>query len=329
LLGDKDQLASVEVGAVLGDICGQGTPNIFSPEFTRQITFLSGEEIESGNVPAGIQDNIIHLQKNYRFPDQSGIGLLSQSVKNGQYQEVAELLLSGKHADIHWTELAESENLLKLFGKIVVEHYQEYLKAATSGSGTPENIFDLFENFRILCAMRVGIWGTKKMNIYVEKILRDAGLIKPRDFFYEGMPVMVLQNDYRLRLFNGDVGIILKDSDENDRLRAFFRDEHNSLRKYLPARLPQHETVWAMTVHKSQGSEFERVLLILSDRDVPLITRELIYTGITRARKVVDIWAGEDLLKRAISRRISRQSGLTDALQNPPKEILSNSKPIQ
>ncbi|MGA2782397.1 MAG: ATP-binding domain-containing protein [Smithella sp.] len=84
-----------------------------------------------------------------------------------------------------------------------------------------------------------------------------------------------------------------------------------------------------MTVHKSQGSEFERVLLILSDRDVPLITRELIYTGITRARKVVDIWAGEDLLKRAISRRISRQSGLTDALQNPSKAILSNSKPIQ
>jgi exodeoxyribonuclease V alpha subunit len=84
-----------------------------------------------------------------------------------------------------------------------------------------------------------------------------------------------------------------------------------------------------MTVHKSQGSEFERVLLILSDRDVPLITRELIYTGITRARKVVDIWAGEDLLKRAISRRISRQSGLTEALQNPSKEILSNPKSIQ
>jgi exodeoxyribonuclease V alpha subunit len=84
-----------------------------------------------------------------------------------------------------------------------------------------------------------------------------------------------------------------------------------------------------MTVHKSQGSEFERVLLILSDRDIPLITRELIYTGITRARKDVDIWAGEDLLKRAIFRRISRQSGLTDTLQNSPIEILSNSKQIQ
>jgi exodeoxyribonuclease V, alpha subunit len=329
LLGDKDQLASVEAGAVLGDICGQGTPNIFSPEFARDISSLSGKEIESGNLTAGIQDNIIHLQKNYRFPDQSGIGLLSQTVNNGHSQEAVELLRSGKYVDIHWTELAESENLFKLFGEIVVERYQEYLKAAVSGSDIPENIFDLFEKFRILCALRVGIWGTERMNVYVEKILRDAGLIKTRDVFYEGMPIMVLQNDYRLRLFNGDVGIILRDSDENDQLRAFFRDEHNSLRKYLPARLPKHETAWAMTVHKSQGSEFERVLLILSDRDVPLITRELIYTGITRARKVVDIWAGEDLLKRAISRRISRQSGLTDALQNHLKEILSNYKQIQ
>jgi exodeoxyribonuclease V alpha subunit len=329
LLGDKDQLASVEAGAVLGDICGQGATDIFSPEFARQIAFLSGEEIESGNVPAGIQDNIIYLQKNYRFSDQSGIGLLSQTVKNGQYHEAAELLRSEKYADIHWTELAEGEKLFKHFGEIVIERYQEYLKAATSGNGIPDNIFDLFEKIRILCALRVGIWGTEKMNVYVEKILRDAGLIKPHDIFYEGMPIMVLQNDYRLRLFNGDVGIILKDPDENDQLRAFFRDEHNGLRKYLPARLPRHETVWAMTVHKSQGSEFERVILILSDRDVPLITRELIYTGITRARKDVDIWAGEDLLKRAILRRISRQSGLTDALQNHSKEILSDSKEIQ
>jgi exodeoxyribonuclease V alpha subunit len=117
--------------------------------------------------------------------------------------------------------------------------------------------------------------------------------------------------------------------DENDQLWAFFRDEDNGLRKYLPARLPRHETVWAMTVHKSQGSEFERVFLVLSGCDIPLITRELIYTGITRARKFVDIWAGEDLLQKAISRRIYRKSGLADVLQKPPKEILSNSKPIQ
>jgi exodeoxyribonuclease V alpha subunit len=126
-----------------------------------------------------------------------------------------------------------------------------------------------------------------------------------------------------------DIHFGQKDSEEHDQLRAFFRDENGGLRKYLPERLPRYETVWAMTAHKSQGSEFERVLLILSGYDMPLITRELIYTGITRARKDVDIWADEDLLKKAISRRISRKSGLADALQNQPQEIVSNYKSLQ
>ena len=124
----------------------------------------------------------------------------------------------------------------------------------------------------------------------------------------------------RLRLFNGDVGIILKDADKNNELRAIFRDEQGKMRKFLPASLPRYETVWAMTVHKSQGSEFERVLLALSDHDINVITRELIYTGITRARKKEDIWASEDLLAGAILRGISRQSGLADALRNPKHE---------
>ena len=315
LLGDRDQLASVEVGVVLGDICSLGTPNVFSAGFARQIAELSGEEIESDQQPPGLQDNIIHLQKNFRFSGESGIGLLSRAVKNGEPQAALDLLKSGKYAEIHWTGLADSAKLFKTLGEVFISNCKEYMEAATSGKVVPQNIFDLLERFRILCALRVGAWGTENINIHVEKVLREAGLIKSRDVLYEGMPVMILQNDYRLRLFNGDVGVILRDPEENNQLRAFFRDEQNAVRKYLPARLPQFETAWAMTVHKSQGSEFERVLLVLSDRDVPLITRELIYTGITRAAKNVDIWAGEDLLSRAISRSISRQSGLADALR--------------
>ncbi|HUN53981.1 MAG TPA: exodeoxyribonuclease V subunit alpha [Smithella sp.] len=314
LLGDKDQLASVEAGVVLGDISSLGASGAYSPEFVRQIAYLSGEEIESGKLSAGIQDHIIYLQKNYRFPENSGIGLLSQNVKNGKSHESLEVLRAGKYKDIHWTEITESAGLWKHFGEGVVENYRPYLEAAISGEAAPETIFNIFEKFRILCALRVGIWGTERINLYVEKVLRDAGLIQSRDFFYEGMPVMILQNDYRSRLFNGDVGIILKDPEENNQLRVFFRDEQNAVRKYLPSALPQYETAWAMTVHKSQGSEFKKVLLVLSGRDVPFITRELIYTGITRASDNVDIWAGEDLLTKAIARRISRQSGLTDAL---------------
>lgn len=185
LLGDKDQLASVDAGVVLGDICNQGSPNIFSEEFARQISNLSGEEIESDDIPAGIQDSIIHLRENYRFPGQSGIGLLSQLVKNGEAQEALRLLRSGKYNDIHWIELNKNTRSLKTFSDAVINGYSEYLKLAKSG-GNHEKIFNLYENFRILCALRVGIWGTERISEYIEKILNDAGLIDTGDIFLRG-----------------------------------------------------------------------------------------------------------------------------------------------
>lgn len=315
LLGDRDQLASVEVGVVLGDICSLAVPNIFSAGFARQIADLSGEEIESDEQAAGLQDHIIHLQRNYRFSEESGIGYLSRAVKNGDARDAVDILRSGKYPEIRLTELTERAKSLKQLGDVIIRNCKEYMEAAVSGKVDPQSIFELLERFRILCALRVGIWGTENINVYVERTLREAGLIKSRDILYEGLPVMILQNDYRLHLFNGDIGIILKDPEEDNQLRAFFRDEHSTVRKYLPSRLPHYETAWAMTVHKSQGSEFESILLVLSDLDVPLITRELIYTGVTRASQNVDVWAGEDVLMTAIQRRISRQSGLADALR--------------
>jgi len=123
---------------------------------------------------------------------------------------------------------------------------------------------------------------------------------------------MITRNDYNLRLFNGDIGIILPEGDNE--LYAFFRDAGGAWRKLSPSRLPEHETVYAMTVHKSQGSEFDRIVLILSDRESPVLTRELIYTGITRAKRKVTIWGREDVFRAAVSRRIVRTSGLHDAL---------------
>jgi len=117
-----------------------------------------------------------------------------------------------------------------------------------------------------------------------------------------------------LGLFNGDSGIILPDPEDNGELRAFFISAEGKLRRFLPSRLPRHETAFAMTVHKSQGSEFARVLLILPDFDAPILTRELLYTGLTRAREQVEIWAPETVLRAAISRRVTRASGLREAL---------------
>jgi exodeoxyribonuclease V alpha subunit len=152
------------------------------------------------------------------------------------------------------------------------------------------------------------------LNALVEQILKKERLIEKNTRWYPGRPVLITSNDYHLGLFNGDVGIVLPDSQANDELRVFFLAADGAVRKFHPLRLPEHETVHAMTVHKSQGSEFARVLLLLPDRDVPILTRELIYTGITRAKRRVAIWGTEAVFRAAISRRIERSSGLRDAL---------------
>ena len=129
---------------------------------------------------------------------------------------------------------------------------------------------------------------------------------------------MITQNDYSLQLFNGDVGIILPDPKRKNALRVFFRAESGTVRDIALPLLPAHETVFAMTVHKSQGSEFDRILLILPDRDSPLLTRELLYTAITRARKKVEIWGKKDIFCRAVKRQITRTSGLAETLWGAP-----------
>jgi exodeoxyribonuclease V alpha subunit len=155
------------------------------------------------------------------------------------------------------------------------------------------------------------------MNRMVEDILSRAGLIQARSRWYRGQPIMVSRNDYTLRLFNGDVGLVFEPrnpKEEQGDLRAYFPREDGAFRSLLPAKLPEHETVYAMTVHKAQGSEFDRVLLLLPDRGSELLTRELVYTGITRARKQVEIWGQLEVLREAISNRIERKSGLKEAL---------------
>jgi exodeoxyribonuclease V alpha subunit len=152
------------------------------------------------------------------------------------------------------------------------------------------------------------------LNQTVERILTERKLLKMTGIWYAGRPILITRNDYNLQLFNGDVGIILRDPDANNDLRAFFPNREGAMRKFHPVRLPEHETVFAMTVHKSQGSEFNSVLLMLPDRDSPVLTRELIYTGITRAKEKVEIWGDESIFRVAIDRRTERMSGLRDAL---------------
>ena len=173
--------------------------------------------------------------------------------------------------------------------------------------------------FKILCALRVGPFGVNSINILAEQILTQKGLlpqIQPgKHQWYRGRPVLITQNDYNLGLFNGDIGLTLPDPNSaDDELFVYFPESTGEFKRFPTHRLSEHETVYAMTVHKSQGSEFDHVILLLPEKDYPLLTRELIYTGLTRARETVSIWGPESVLKTAITRKIERTSGLRDAL---------------
>jgi exodeoxyribonuclease V alpha subunit len=211
-------------------------------------------------------------------------------------------------------EITAPKELNSQLGRAIVDGYRKYLTFQD-----PMLAMDAFNAFKILCALKIGPYGAHSVNNLAEQMLQQHNLIPEHSTgnhpWYRGRPVMINRNDYNLGLYNGDIGITLPDPDASgDTLRVYFQDAAGGVRRFLPHRLPEHETVYAMTVHKSQGSEFDHVLFILPDKDYPLMTRELIYTGVTRARRKVSIWGPQAVLTAAISRKIERSSGLREAL---------------
>ena len=337
LLGDKDQLASVEAGAVLGDICsaaatlevGHGVPT--APRASEDVrnartlvtpdgavgrprpTFERVDDLS--DTPRGrtaLADCVVQLRKNYRFGQQSAIYRLSNAINEGRAEDVLQILKdcgANAAADLVSAPLPRRAELKQALRARVTAGFSEFLKASD-----PFAALAALARFRILCALREGPFGVAGLNQLTEEILEEAGLIRPRNPWYARRPIMITRNDYNLKLFNGDIGLLLPDGDSGEP-RAFFPGPDNTLRKFLPLRLPEHETAYAMTVHKSQGSEFDRVLLILPDRESPVLSRELLYTGITRARASVELWFEEKVFRAALARRVTRTSGLCDVLQ--------------
>jgi len=313
LIGDKDQLASVEAGSVLGDICDRNRVHGFSERFCKRLEKITGKEfnvgIEHDNLKNGLQDCIVVLKKSFRFTESSTIGKLSQSVNCGDVEKVLDVLKTSP-IPISWIETQGRKDLFQALAKKIIQGYAEYLKTTD-----PQTALERFNRFKILCAVNIGPFGVNAVNMLAEKALSREGLIQPEQDWYMGRPVLITRNDYNLGLFNGDMGIALPapDSDNKD-LYVYFPGSSGQLRRFLPQRLPEHATVFAMTVHKSQGSEFDDVLLILPEKDYPVLTRELIYTAITRARQNISIWGIEEVVRAAVSRKIERTSGLRDAL---------------
>jgi len=288
LLGDRDQLASVEAGAVLGDICSAAEEQPSSP--------LGG--------------SLVVLEKNYRFEKGSGIVALSRAVNAARDREALELLKSSAANGIAWIEDPGREGLTKFLSERVIEGYRSSLEA-----GSPAESLERFERFRILCALREGPYGVSGINAAVESILCGSGLISRNNgTLYRGRPVMVTVNDYSMRLFNGDTGVLFPDPENGGAIRAFFPSPDATIRSIAYERLPQHDTAFAITIHKSQGSEFDRVLMLLPPADCEILTRELLYTGITRAKQGVEILACSPVFCSAVRRKRERNSGLRDAL---------------
>ena len=332
LLGDRYQLASVQPGSVLGDICRSEIMNCFSDKFCQQTLEISGEILSPASKctieisTPGLQDSFVELVKNYRFSDESSIAKLSKAVKEGDGDAALSLLLAEENNQVSWSKIPASAELeRKLQDWTGSSQY-----ASMQHTQEPDSCFAVLNSSRILCGLRRGPYGMQKINaILTHQFAGKSGPLSQTNFsrrkhtppFLAGQPVMITQNDYSLQLFNGDVGIILPDSNKKDVLRVFFRTESGTFRDIALSLLPAHETVFAMTVHKSQGSEFDKVLLILPDQDSPLLTRELVYTAITRAREKVEIWGRKDVFCQAVKRQVTRTSGLAETLWGAPINI--------
>lgn len=313
-LGDRDQLASVEAGAVLGDICRFAEQG-YSPERAAQLTRLTGCAIEGveREGAASVRDSLCLLRKSYRFAAGSGIGVLAAAVNAGD-SAAARRILSQGMADVSSFPLNETEDFHTLLTNCV-DGYRPYLQAVSSGEPAAK-ILKAFSQFQVLCALREGPFGLAGLNERVEQMLQRQGLIRRPSAlsgkWYAGRPVMISRNDSALGLFNGDIGITLRN--EHDELRVYFQLPNGEIKSVQPSRLPVQDTAYAMTVHKSQGSEFEHTLLVLPNHFLPVLTRELVYTAITRAKRQLSLYASEKVLALAIRTPTQRRSGLVERL---------------
>ncbi|KAB0490201.1 exodeoxyribonuclease V subunit alpha [Pseudomonas vancouverensis] len=353
LLGDKDQLASVEAGAVLGDLCRDAESGWYSPQTRQWLEAVSGESLASSGLQEDEQgahplaQQVVMLRHSRRFGEGSGIGQLARWVNQQQPDEARKLLSARSHDDVFALALkGEQDRALERLlldghgeGPQGYRHYLGVLRNQRPPFDTaPEDsrwvewarqVLHAFDAFQLLCAVRKGASGVEGLNQRVTGALLRARLIDSDQQWYEGRPVLMTRNDYGLGLMNGDIGIALKLPEPGETgkqvLRVAFprNDGQGGVRFVLPSRLNDVETVYAMTVHKSQGSEFAHTALILPDALNPVLTKELIYTGITRAKDWFTlIESRPGVFEEAVKRRVKRLSGLMLELKEDAESTL-------
>lgn len=308
LLGDKDQLSSVEAGSVLGDLCRGADLGAYQAETLKLLAPFSEAPLTAfvGDGSALNQATVM-LRHSHRFDAKSGIGMLAAAVNRGDnsapalFEQFADIsLLPGQH--------------ISALKPLVLAGFSQYLALLQQHDADADSwacsVLKHYSQFQLLCALRSGDWGVGGINTQVTQWLTDAGFIDGRRLWYAGRPVMMQRNNYSLGLMNGDIGIALPQPGSGQ-LRVVFQLADGSIKWVLPSRLTEVETAFAITVHKSQGSEFNHCCLVLPPDNSPLLSRELLYTGITRAKQQFSLLcANPALLQQAIARRVARSSGL-------------------
>lgn len=329
MLGDKDQLASVEAGAIMAQL-GYFITQGYSQVHTDYVASVTGYQLTAQSDGLAIRDSLCHLRKSFRFDENSGIGLLAKEVNAQQAVKSWQTIANGRHEELEYvaypavTEFAEKSQWVQHCADLVVQKavtlYRDYLQKARARECKPEvvsveEIFNAFQKVRFLAALRVSELGVNRLNQRVAEALQNAKLVKfghSRES-YVGKPILITENAPQHHIYSGDIGIILPDG--TGALRVYFDTKVNG--DYLSlsiSRVPAYEPAYVMTVHKSQGSEFEHTLFVMPLASSPVLTKELVYTAITRAKEKFTLFGDEKTWMSSIKVKVQRQSGLQEQL---------------
>ncbi|MCG8638738.1 MAG: exodeoxyribonuclease V subunit alpha [Desulfobacterales bacterium] len=276
ILGDRHQLSSIQAGSVFNDLCAA----------------------------AALSSHVSVLDYNFRSGGRSGIEKLSRAINENNIDRVEDILTRGEFPDIRFDDLSR-HSLNSLIQSRATQGFHALFRADTI-----ETILTHLNRFKILCAHNTGNYGTLSINHLCENILRSKYNFGIDETLLRRI-IMVRINDYERQLYNGDTGIVVSARTGD---RAVFKSKGRAAREFRISDLPRHETAFAITIHKSQGSEFDTVLILIPDRLSPVLTRQLLYTGVTRARKKVIIAGNLEIIKSAVAVSVSRTSGLTRGL---------------
>ncbi len=304
LMGDHHQLPSIEAGSLFADLCADTRPDTgYSPELAQDLLQLFDKE----KIPIGkaelspISDTIAPLLINHRQKQAPELARLAQAVNSGSVTDVLAVLNSSHHS-IKLCDTA-AEKRQQWLSEQILKHYHGILTASSL-----EAAFRQMESFRFLCAVREGPMSVEGINQQAEALLRQEHLISDSGDFYQGKPIIIRHNQHRMQLYNGDTGILWKD--QNGVLSAWFRNRDGALINYAIARLPRYETAYAITVHQAQGSEFRQVILVMPYEENRVLSRELLYTGVTRAKEALSLCGDAAIIEFALRQQTIRYSGL-------------------